>query len=452
MELIHLGGEHSVTGSCHLLRWNGVAILVDCGLCQGGDYALPMGEWPVPPDKIDFLFLTHAHIDHIGRLPELIRGGFRGEIITTEATAFLLEPMLNDALSFSDFRRDEQQRLLEKIGQLTWSFEYGREFELKNGIRFKLGRAGHILGSAWIRFSTADYKMVFSGDLGSRNTPLLPDPDIPEPCDLLVMESTYGDREHGDRKLRIARLGEVLSRSLADGGKVFIPAFALGRSQELIYEIDRLFSDADWQAQFPALAAEKVPVFLDSPLGLKITDIYSDLKKFWDQESRGLLATADHPLDFNNLYGVDSYQRHHRLLDYQGSGVIIAGSGMCSGGRIVDHLKEGLGERCNDILFVGYQAAGTPGRDILKYHRRPGAYVYLDDEKYDIRARVHQLSGYSAHADCNDLLHWVASMSKKPARIKLVHGNPKAQQALSAKLNKLEIIPDNPIPVNNLER
>ena len=434
MELIHLGGERTVTGSCHLLRVNGVNILVDCGLCQGGDRVVPMGEWPDPPDKIDFLFLTHAHIDHIGRLPELISGGFRGEIITTEATAFLLGPMLKDALSFSDFKRYERERILEEIERLAWGFEYGREFELKSGIRFLLGRAGHILGSAWVRFAAGGETVVFSGDLGSCETPLLPAPDIPEPCDLLVMESTYGDREHGDRKFRIERLGAVLSHALADGGKVFIPAFALGRSQELIYEMDRLFSNAEWLDKFPALAGGQVPVFLDSPLGLKITDIYSNLGKFWDRESRGLLAGGDHPLDFDNLYGVDSFQRHHRLLDYRGPGVIIAGSGMCSGGRIIDHLKGGIGERRNDILFVGYQAAGTPGRDIVQYHRRPGAYVYLDEKKYDIRAQVHQLSGYSAHADCNDLLAWVAAMAEKPGKIKLVHGDYEAQKVLAERL------------------
>ncbi|MEA3332014.1 MAG: MBL fold metallo-hydrolase [Pseudomonadota bacterium] len=434
MELIHLGGEKTVAGSCHLLRVNGVNILVDCGLAQGGDRVMPMAEWSVPPDEIDFLFLTHAHIDHIGRLPEIIRGGFRGEIITTEATSFLLAPMLEDALSFSNFKPDERARILEEIERLTWGFEYGKRFELKRGVRFELGRAGHILGSAWVRFSGDCETIVFSGDLGSRETPILPDPDIPEPCDLLVMESTYGDRVHGDRQFRIERLGAVLSQALFDGGKVFIPAFSLGRSQELIYEMDRLFSVREWQEKFPDLAGSRVPVFLDSPLGLKITDIYASLGKFWDQESRGLLAAGDHPLDFDNLYGVDSYKRHHRLLDYAGPGVVVAGSGMCSGGRIVDHLKAGIGERKNDILFVGYQAYGTPGRDILRYHRRSGAYVYLDDKKYDIKARVHQLSGYSAHADCNDLMAWVAAMAEKPGKIKLVHGEAKAQKALAESL------------------
>ncbi|MBN2232971.1 MAG: MBL fold metallo-hydrolase [Deltaproteobacteria bacterium] len=442
--LTHLGGEQTVTGSCHLLRVNGVNILVDCGLAQGGERVAPMASWPVPPDKIDFLFLTHAHIDHIGRLPELISGGFRGEIITTEATAFLLAPLLEDALrlnwgqskniSRNNFTLTPIKQLLAEVERLTWSFEYGREFDLKNGIRFQLGRAGHILGSAWVRLALGGESVVFSGDLGAPETPLLPAPDIPAPCDLLVMESTYGDRLHGDRRERVARLGAILQHALADGGRVFIPAFALGRSQELIYEIDRLYTEKAWRAEFSGLAGARVPVFLDTPLGLKITEVYGRLKPFWDQESKELLAGGDNPLDFDILYGVDSAREHHLLLDYQGPAIVLAGSGMCSGGRIVDHLKNGIGEARNDILFVGYQAAGTPGRDILTYHRRPGAYVYLDDRRCDIRARVHQLTGYSAHADQAGLLAWVAAMEQPPGRIKLVHGEPPAQAALAEKL------------------
>jgi len=444
MELIHLGGEQTVTGSCHLLRANGVNILVDCGLAQGGDRVLPMSEWPVPPEEIDFLFLTHAHIDHIGRLPELLRSGFRGEIITTEATAFLLAPLLEDALRFTDYSRAERERLLDEVERLTWSFEYGREFDLKNGIRFLLGRAGHILGSAWVRLEVGGESVVFSGDLGGRDTPLLPAPDVPAPCDLLVLESTYGDRVHGDRKMRLQRLGAILTRALADGGLVYIPAFSLGRSQELLYEMDRLFSDAGLEDEFPALrGAQAPPVFLDSPLGLKITEVYASLSNFWNVESRGLLTAGDNPLDFDNLYGVDGSQRHHQLLDYRGPGVVLAGSGMCSGGRIIDHLKRGLGERRNDLLFVGYQAAGTPGRAILDYHRRPGAYVYLDERKYDIRARVHQLSGYSAHADSDDLMAWVGAMTEKPGRIKLVHGDFAARKGLAGRLvaDGYEVVP-----------
>ncbi|MBE9581679.1 MAG: MBL fold metallo-hydrolase, partial [Proteobacteria bacterium] len=288
-EVIHLGGQHTVTGSCHLLQINGLNILVDCGLAQGTDAVYPMEKWPVPPDELDFVFLTHAHIDHIGRLPELIENGFHGEIITTHPTKALLGPMLRDAMGFSEKTDDQAARLSRVIDEQSWGFEYDHKFDLKNGVRFTLGPAGHILGSCFIRFVSDDppWSVVFSGDLGAKDTPILPDPSIPEPCDLLILESTYGDRLHEKRKDRVRRLGKVLISAISDGGKVFIPAFALGRTQELIYEIDRLLSDPDFQLQFPALNSQSaiqnpkssLPVFVDSPLGLEITEIYSSLAK-----------------------------------------------------------------------------------------------------------------------------------------------------------------------------
>jgi metallo-beta-lactamase family protein len=447
IDIIHLGGEKSVTGSCHLLRANGLNIMVDCGLAQGNDDVLPMESWPVKPVDIDYLFLTHAHIDHIGRVPELIERGFLGEIICSHATKALLEPMLQDAMGFSNMGERQAEKILKTIDELSWGFEYREVFSLKKGIKFKLGCAGHILGSCWIQFDISDYMtVVFSGDLGAKDTPILCDPDVPEGCDLLILESTYGDRNHEGRGDRIKRLGEVLLRAIADGGKVFIPAFSLGRTQELIYEMDRLrqWSDpqitqiyADYEKQLKEkdeLAAQKaefnIPVFIDSPLGLEITTIYSRLSEYWDKEAKELKAKGDHPIDFKNLYSVERFRDHKRLLEMDGPAVIIAGSGMCTGGRIIEHLKAGIEDSRNDIFFVGYQAKGTAGRDILKYSKRPGGYVMLDGEKFDIKARVHTLSGYSAHADQNGLLEWVESMPEKPGRIKLVHGENRAQKAL----------------------
>lgn len=265
--------------------------------------------------------------------------------------------------------------------------------------------------------------VVFSGDLGPPDTPLLPDPDVPDSCDLLVMESTYGDRVHEDRKERIMRLGEVLTRALEDRGKVYIPAFSLGRTQELLYEMDRLFSEPGW-------TGGRIPVFLDSPLGLEITRVYSSLSEYWDREARGLLANGDHPLKFDHLYAVRSYRDHQRVLGVEGPVIVVAGSGMCTGGRIVNHLKHGLGDERNDILFVGYQAQGTPGRDIQRYSRRPDGYVVLDGERFPIRARVSTLGGYSAHADREDLIRWARAVG--PKQIKLVHGEAEARQALGA--------------------
>ncbi|MEA3466732.1 MAG: MBL fold metallo-hydrolase [Thermodesulfobacteriota bacterium] len=442
--LTHLGGKDTVTGSCHLLTTVGISILVDCGLAQGHDSVQPMTEWEIHPREIDYLFLTHAHIDHIGRLPELIATGFSGEIICSHATKSLLVPLLKDALSFTDYSKEQKSQLLTAVQDLSWGFEYGQSFSLKKEIRFILGRAGHILGSSFLCLQIPMEKarvwsVVFSGDLGNYNTPLLPDPDAPPACDLLVLESTYGDRLHEDRTHRLECLGKTLVNALADNGKVFIPAFSLGRTQELLYELDRLFSDEEWSRQFPELQQQgrgkaPVPVFVDSPLALQITEIYNELSAFWDEESKKSLADNDHPFDFRDLYSVKRFKEHQQILDFPGSAIIIAGSGMCTGGRIVNHLLTGLGKKENDVLFIGYQAQGTPGRDILKYANSHG-YVRLKHQKITILARVHKVTGYSAHADQKGLLDWVAAMPAKPGSIRLVHGEKTAQDVLTDKLS-----------------
>jgi len=413
--------------------------MVDCGATQGGDSVLPMKDWPVLPSEVDYLFLTHAHIDHVGRVPEIVGQGFKGEIITTHPTKALLGPMLRDSMSFSTMSEERIRELEKTIDDLSWGFEYQQEFDLKNGVKFTLYRAGHILGSCFIHFKGKDHgwSVIFSGDLGGKNRPILCDPDVPKPCDVLILESTYGDRIHDSKKQRTMMLGTVLEGALNDGGKVFIPAFALGRTQELIYEMDRLFSDSQYSQKFPALNSKStIPVIIDSPLGLKITKIYSELSEYWDQEAKNLLYQGDHPIDFDHLYAVRDYKDHQRLMGMGGPAIIIAGSGMCTGGRIVEHLITGLEDPLNDVFFVGYQAHGTPGRDIVRYSNRSDGYVYLDGKKVSIRAKVHSLSGYSAHADQKGLVEWVESMPEKPGKIKLVHGEPKAQRALAEVLEK----------------
>lgn len=421
VDIIHLGAEDCVTGSCHMVRFRrqqtdaDICILVDCGTAYGRDPQPDFDQFPVPTGKIDFLFLTHAHIDHIGRVPDLIAAGFKGEIICTHATKALLIPMLRDAMSFSG-RSDGQILDLEKrIDDLSWGFELNEVFSLGRGIRFKLGNAGHILGSCFIQFwfpcpSSSDYRVTFSGDLGCIDTPILPDPDIPDACDLLILESTYGDRRHAGRKERVETLAGLLDKALSDNGIVYIPAFALGRTQELIYELDRIKTT--------------LPVFVDSPLGLGITKIYASLEDFWDQEAKDLKARGDHPIDFKSLYAVDRFRDHRALLDIKGPAVIIAGSGMCTGGRILDHLEKGLQVPENDVFFVGYQAKGTLGRRIL-------------DGKTKVNACVNVLSGYSAHADQEGLVNWVRSMPELPGEIKLVHGEPLAQKTLAKALSSV---------------
>ena len=434
--ILHLGGERCVTGSCRLVQVRGQNILVDCGMVQGQDASVPIEKWPVKPAEVDFIFLTHAHIDHIGLLPTLIRQGFKGEVIGSHPTIALILPMLEDAMRFEALRASEREKIAQTIEDISWGFEYGKVFDLENDVVFELGRAGHILGSCFVRIEdqTDGSAMVFSGDLGNDDTPILKDPDSAGRADTLYLESTYGDRLHGDRAHRMERLAEVLDHCLSDGGKVFIPAFSLGRTQEVLYELDRLFSNAEYKQRFPRLTSGlRPPVFVDSPLGLKITRIYSNLTDFWDEEAKAFLKAGDHPMKFEGLYSVEKHVEHAMLLDVKGPAVIIAGSGMCSGGRIVNHLAAGIERPENDIVFVGYQAAGTPGRAIQE-HANGNGTVALNGKESKIRAGVHTLSGYSAHADQKGLLEWVERMPEKPGKIHLVHGEPKAQKVLAAKL------------------
>ena len=447
--LRHHGAIDGVTGSCHqLLLADGRSILVDCGLFQGAETSADGGaagqlEIGFPAADIQALVVTHVHIDHVGRIPHLLAAGFRGPIICSEASAVLLPLVLEDALKVG-FTRDETliRRFLGEIRKLLVPLPYQQWHTVMDGVtrlRVKLAPAGHILGSAYVQVvlesGKAKERVVFSGDLGAPYTPLLPAPRAPYGADTLVLESTYGDRNHPNRKDRRQRLQALVERALANKGTLLIPAFSIGRTQELLYELEEVIYRQRSRHVAAGLAWEDLEIVVDSPLAAEFTTGYRELRDHWDKEAKHKLAAGRHPLAFDQMLTIDDHATHLQTVDYLARtgrpAIVIAASGMCSGGRIVNYLKAMLGDPRHDVLFVGYQAAGTPGRDIQQYGPQ-GGWVELDGERYTIRAGVHTLEGYSAHADQQGLLNFVGRMRGKPRQIRLVHGGADAKAALTA--------------------
>lgn len=434
MQIEHHGAHQGVTGSCHQLYLDAHhSLLVDCGIFQGHEYsesgAGHSHEIHFDISRVKALLVTHVHIDHVGRIPWLLAAGFNGPIICSQPSAKLLPLVLEDAFKLS-ISRDRMlvERYLNSIRQRIVALPYNHWFTviemLQGPVKVRLQRAGHILGSAYIEIDYNHTRVVFSGDLGARHTPLLPAPKPPYRADILILESTYGNRLHDQRAQRKYRLKAAIDRALTNQGTVLIPAFSIGRTQELLYELEEILDDA-------------LPVILDSPLAKQFTQAYRELKPFWNDEAHARLKAGRNPLAFDTLLTVESHDEHLKMVQHLArSGrpaIVISGSGMCTAGRIVNYLKAMLSDERHDILFVGYQAEGTPGRAIQKYGPQ-GGYVELDGARYTIRANVETLSGYSGHADQSGLVRFVTGMKRKPTEIRLVHGEPHAQQALQQAL------------------
>ena len=451
INISHHGATSGVTGSCHelSLSWGSKknGILIDCGLFQGLDEGRSASASDLsidfPIEHIRALVVTHVHIDHVGRIPYLLAAGFDGPIICSEPSAIMLPEILEDALKIG-FTRDRQliERVLGLIRSRLVPVPYGQWHSVfaegDCSLSVRLQRAGHILGSAYVecdaREGETEERIVFSGDLGAPHAPLLPAPQSPERADRLVIESTYGDKDHEDRERRRYRLKAVLEHALEDGGTVLVPAFSIGRTQELLYEIESLIHE------FGGELWNNLEIVVDSPLAADFTRIYRDLKPYWDAEATELVRQGRHPLSFEQLTVINSHDEHLNAVDYLARShrpcVVLAGSGMCAGGRIVNYLKAMLGDKRNDVLFVGYQAAGTPGRDILNYGPK-GGWVQFDGNRYTIRARIHPVSGYSAHAGQSDLLRFIQGISQAPQEIRIVHGDEDAKQAFKKELDRL---------------
>ncbi|WP_249583744.1 MBL fold metallo-hydrolase RNA specificity domain-containing protein [Pseudomonas viridiflava] len=458
-KLVHHGAVETVTGSCHQLCMDAVnSLLIDCGSIETAETVDATG-FGFSPASIRALLLTHVHNDHVGRIPELLASGYKGPIICSEPSAHLLPLVMEDILGIQ-FGHDSAQvgRHLDAIGKRIIALPFGTWFELITTeslhCRIRLQRAGHILGSACIEcdltypLEKRSQRVVFSGDLGASNTPFLPAPRPPERADVLVLEATYCDRLHEDRSARQQRLERLIDKALEDKGTVLIPAFSLGRTQELLYELEDILHRKGLSCAQPAdpVGGEvstvdwpRLPVILDSPLASRFTRVYQSFSDYWSDDARERLEQGRAPLGFSQLITVDSHASHLQVVNYLTStarpAIVIAGNGMCAGGRIVNYLKAMLGDSRHNVLFVGYQAKGTPGAAIQAHGPRNG-YVELDRERFGIRAGVSTVSGYSAHADQAGLAAFVTEMDEWPAQIRLVHGDPPAKKALAQVLER----------------
>ena len=438
MKLVHHGAHEGVTGSCHQLFWNQTqSLLVDCGIFQGSDATKhPNPEIEFSLRGVESLLLTHVHIDHAGRLPYLLSAGFRNPIYCSRPTAKLLPLVMEDALriGFTRSRRLIDQ-FLEHIEDLLQPLTYGTWHEIHDSIKLRLSPAGHVLGSTIFEVELPDGELVvFSGDLGTGSDPILKPPVSPPRADLLVLESTYGDKIHPPAEDRQATLEHVIRHTLLDQGVTIIPAFSLGRTQTLLYELNRIFEHVQ-QTEGRSLL-KRVDVIVDSPLASRFTDLYVGLTEFWSDEAQCVLQTKDQPLVFENLTTVGGHREHRGIIDHlekhELPAVVIAGSGMCTGGRVVNYLKRFIGDPRTDIVFVGFQASGTPGQ----YISRGSNWVYLNGRKYNVEADIHRIQGYSAHADQADLIRFVEDMDQPAQQIRLVHGEYGPKKTLAEKLGE----------------
>jgi metallo-beta-lactamase family protein len=434
------GAAGEVTGSLHEVEAAGHRILLDCGMIQGSPEHEARNHEPFAfePGAIDALVVSHAHIDHIGRVPLLVARGFRGPIYAQAATADLMPVMLLDAASLAEsdaeranrrrrdsepgvlplFTRDDVEAAMAQVRTLP----YDQREALLPGVDIAFRDAGHILGSSIVELWADGRKLVFSGDIGPKGTPILRDPADVTEADLVLMESTYGDRNHRDRADTIRELGEILEKAWAAGGNVLIPAFAVGRSQELLYWFAKYWDE--WQLG-------RWAIFLDSPMAAKVVRVYDRHDDLFDTDARQAWRDKPHPFRLPNLRISESIDDSMAINRIEGGAIIIAGSGMANGGRIQHHLKHNLGRRNAHVVFVGYQAVGTLGRRLVD-----GApWVRIHGRDYRVNAQRHTIGGLSAHTDQRGLMDWYANFAGHPP-LALVHGEDKAGEALAGEIGE----------------
>jgi metallo-beta-lactamase family protein len=443
IKLSFLGAARNVTGSQYLIETNNLRFLVDCGLYQ--ERELLGRNWSsflFPPERLDAVLLTHAHLDHCGLLPKLVREGFNRAIYCTGATSEITQIMLLDSGKIqeedADFKRRRHRREnrkgpypeiplytkddAEAVNPRFWSVRYGQAVPVGDGVEATFYDAGHVLGSSMIRLrieqSGEARTILFSGDIGRRNKPILRDPTLFDEADYVIVESTYGDRLLDSPEDAASQLAEAINITVAKGGNIVIPSFALERSQELLYYLNRF----RLEGRIPHLM-----VFVDSPMAVSVTGVFEHHAELFDQEMKELLRQGRSPFDFPGLNLARNVEESKAINHIGGSVIIIAGSGMCTGGRIKHHLVNNISREESTILFVGYQAAGTLGRQIVDGAQK----VRILGQYYPVKARIGQLNGFSAHADRDGLLRWLSSLRRPPRRVFVTHGEPDASQHLA---------------------
>lgn len=433
MKLTFLGADHEVTGSCHFLQACGKNILIDCGMEQGND-VYENQELPIPAAEVDYVLLTHAHIDHSGLIPLLYANGFRGRVFATCATVDLCDIMLKDSAHIQMFEAEWRNRKAKRSSGTLKEFVplydmdaainvmkqftgclYNQMIEVDEGIRIRFEDAGHLLGSAsievWLNEDGVQKKLVFSGDIGNINKPIIKDPSYIKEADYVIMESTYGNRSHGGTPDYVAELAKIFQRTFERGGNVVIPSFAVGRTQELLYFIRKIKEEK--------LIDRPFDVYLDSPLAIESTNVFEkNIYECFDEEAMALIQKGINPLTFEGLRFALTGDASKQINFDQNPKVIISASGMCEAGRIRHHLKHNLWRKECTVLFVGYQALGTTGRAIVEGAKE----IKLFGEPIQVSAEIVQLSGASGHADKAGLLSWICAFEKKPEKVFVVHG------------------------------
>ncbi|WP_102400981.1 MBL fold metallo-hydrolase RNA specificity domain-containing protein [Haloimpatiens massiliensis] len=443
MEIEFYGAAGCVTGSCHILKYGGKKILLDCGLYQGKDEKERGNDFfAFNPKEIDYVILSHAHIDHSGRIPLLYKMGFKGEVICTEATMDLCSAMLRDSGFIQEMEVEWKNRkkmrqgleLIEplytaKIAELSMylfrGYKYDKFIELFPGFKIRFKDSGHLLGSAIVEIfmveKDGEVKVVYSGDLGNVNVPILKDPATIDYADYIIMETTYGNRYHGNITNQLEKLATIIKTTIARGGNVIIPSFAVGRTQEVIYSLNKYVESNFFK---------NVKFFVDSPLANETTKIFEKHTEEYDEEAKKLIRKGDDPLSFRGLTFVNSVEESVQVNKIPKGAVVISASGMCEAGRIRHHLKHNLWRKECSIVFVGYQAEGTLGYKILNGEKK----VKIFGEEIAVNAEIHRLDGLSGHADRQGLFNWIEGFKNKPKGILLVHGESETQKSFKVAL------------------